>query len=99
MRLALRMGRTLRELLATIDSAELTQWLAFDELEPLGADADDYRAALPAAVYINANRAQGAAAVHPLDLLPWSARQRREPVQLDDDALVDAFDRLVGLNG
>jgi hypothetical protein len=96
MRLALRLGRTLRELLATIESSELTLWQAFDDLEPIGGDADDYRAALAAAVTFNVNRGPNTPVKHPLDLIPWSSRHR--PIVLGDDETVEAFDRLIGLN-
>lgn len=33
-RLAIRLGCTVRELLLRIDSAELSEWIAFDRLEP-----------------------------------------------------------------
>lgn len=85
----------MRELLATVDSAELTEWMAFAELEPFGGPADDYRAGLPAAAVVNVHR-DGGQPVQPLDFIPWAPRP--EPQALDDDALVDAFDRLVGLD-
>jgi hypothetical protein len=99
MRLALKLGRTLRELLASIDSAELTYWQAFDLDEPIGGDAEDYRAGLPAAVAFNLNRRQGSQAMHPLDFIPWSARSRTQVIVLeDDDEAIAAFDRTVGLH-
>ena len=35
MRLALALGRTVKELLASIDSDELSEWAAFDQIYPL----------------------------------------------------------------
>lgn len=47
---------TVRELLARIDSQELSEWMAFFELEPWGAEVDDWRAGLVAATVANTNR-------------------------------------------
>lgn len=47
---------TVRELLARIDSRELTEWMAFYELEPWGTGIDDHRAGEVAAVVANVNR-------------------------------------------
>jgi len=97
MRLALRMGRTLRELLASIDSRELTLWAAFDRLEPFGGDAEDYRAALAASVTYNMNRGQGRPARHPLDFIPWSEHSKQQIIVLKDGEEGAAFDRTIGL--
>jgi hypothetical protein len=42
--LALSLGCTVSELGARLSSAELTEWLAFDLLEPIGGARDDDRA-------------------------------------------------------
>ena len=47
---------TVRELLARIDSRELTEWMAFYELEPWGSEIDDHRAGTIAATIANVNR-------------------------------------------
>jgi hypothetical protein len=64
---------TVRELRERMDAEEFVCWQAFDRLEPLGADADDYRAGLVAATLINVNRRRGAPPVRPFDLFPWRA--------------------------
>lgn len=48
---------TVRSLLSTIDSAELTEWMAFERLEPFGSLVDDYRSGTIAATIANVNRA------------------------------------------
>ena len=85
----------MRELLARMDSAEFTEWAAFERLEPFGGPASDWRAGLIAATVLNVNRAENSQPIQPRQLIPWA--EQLEPVQLDDDELVDAFDRLVGL--
>ncbi len=45
-----------RELLATHTNDELTEWMAYEALEPFGADATDVRFGLLTAVVANANR-------------------------------------------
>lgn len=47
---------TVRELLARIDSRELTEWMAFFELEPWGCDVEDERFGVVAATVANVNR-------------------------------------------
>lgn len=41
-KLALRLGRTVKELSASLDVDELVQWVAFDQLCPIGDDVMDY---------------------------------------------------------
>lgn len=37
---------TVRQLLESIDSAELTEWMAYDQIEPFGPQREDLRAGL-----------------------------------------------------
>ena len=45
-RLALALGRTVEELLEGIDSAELTEWFAYYQVEPWGEERADWRSAM-----------------------------------------------------
>lgn len=56
LRWALAIGRTPRELLASVTSAEMTEMMAFDQLEPFGSLADEFRLGQIAAVAANVNR-------------------------------------------
>lgn len=47
--LALRMGRTLRELRETMDPAEMAIWLARNRESPIGLEREDFHAAQIAA--------------------------------------------------
>lgn len=68
---------TVRELLARIDSRELAEWAAFFQLEPWGAEVEDFRAALVTAAIANAHRdpRRRRQPYKPTDFMP-----RREPV-------------------
>lgn len=47
---------TVGELLARISSEELTEWMAFSDLEPFGDERADVRSGIVAATIANANR-------------------------------------------
>lgn len=58
------------EMLRRMSSAELTRWMAYEQMTgPLGGQRDDQLTALLAAVIANANRAKGRKA-KPKDFLP-----------------------------
>ena len=79
------------ELLATVSSAELTEWQAFEQLEPFG-DENRQRALLAALTY-NAYRGKDAPARGVEDFLPrWGAD---EP---DDDQLAAKIETWVSLH-
>ena len=63
------MGRTVAELELSLGSAELSEWIAFYELEPFGPRRDNYHAGMIAAMIANSNRAKGAKAVSPSDFM------------------------------
>ncbi len=50
------LGLPVGELLARTTSRELTEWMAFYELEPFGAERGDLQAGIVAATVANANR-------------------------------------------
>lgn len=89
------MGKTVRQLLAEIDSEELTEWIAFERLEPFGSHMDDFRAGQVCATvanYAGKVRNEDAAAAQPGDFMP-SLRQSTDrksdtqhPVLLADPA-------------
>lgn len=55
-RLALALGSTVEELLERISARELTEWMAFNTLEPFGDPRADMRAGIVASVIANVNR-------------------------------------------
>ena len=63
------MGRTVRELLGSMDSHELTEWMAFDQVDPVGGRRGDYQAAVVASTVANANRGKGQRVLTPNDFV------------------------------
>ena len=55
-------------------SDELTQWMAFYELEPFGDMRADLRSGVVAATFANANRSKNAKAFTPEDFMPYVDR-------------------------
>lgn len=54
MSLALRLGRTLHELLQTLTASELKMWIAFDRVSPIGDWRGDVQAAQMVVATLNA---------------------------------------------
>lgn len=50
-------------------SAELTAWIAYDNLEPFGESRADLRMGILASTTYNVNRGKGRA-MHPVDFMP-----------------------------
>lgn len=64
-------------MLRHIDSAELTEWMAYEQISgPLGPARADVHAGIVAAVIYNANRGKGQKARKPDDFIPqWDQRK------------------------
>ena len=71
------MGRTVRELLHSMDAAELQEWVAYYELDPWTDDRADLRAGIVAATVANANSTKGK--FRPRDFMVEYGRRHREP--------------------
>ena len=78
-RLALALGLPVRELLSRIGSDELTEWMAFYQLEPFGDFRADVRSGIVAATFANANRAKDAQPFTPEDFMPFVPFIDRQP--------------------
>lgn len=61
----------MRELLNRIGSDELTEWMAFYQLEPFGDYRADYRSGVIASTFANAHRAQDASPFKVEDFMPF----------------------------
>ena len=61
---------TVRELLARMDSLELSEWVAFYSLEPWGDERADLRQAITSATLANIHRGKGQRAYKPEDFMP-----------------------------
>lgn len=75
MRLALRLGRTRRELLASISGEELTLWREFDAREPIGDARMDVGFGMVASTLANVHRQSGAEPFSPIDFMPFAPKQ------------------------
>jgi hypothetical protein len=58
------------ELLGEISSRELTEWFAFDQVEPIGGRRGDLQAGVVAATVANVNRAKGSREYRITDFVP-----------------------------
>ena len=82
---------TVRELLARIDSRELTEWAAYYELEPWGTEVEDYRIASVQAMMANINRdpKKKSTPFTPDDFMP-----KREQPEIEEQAWEEQADIL-----
>lgn len=76
---------TVQQLLATISSSELTEWMAFDAMEPFGDRRGDLQTGIVAAAVVNHSMSPPKEAARPIDFMPL-ARPARGPIKLDDPA-------------
>ena len=62
--------KTVGEILDTVDSAELTEWMAFSTLEPLDGDRADIHAAQVCAMMANQWRGKDSKLFEVVDFIP-----------------------------
>ena len=72
--LALRLGRTVAELLQTISSEELTEWIAYHGISPIDDARGDLQAGIVASIVANVNRSSKTPAFKPSDFMPYIDR-------------------------
>jgi len=70
-RLALALGCTVGELEQRLTAAELSEWLAYDSLEPIGGMRTDFGFAMLASMYANAHRRSSDAPAKVTDFMPF----------------------------
>ena len=80
---------TVRELLARVDSRELSEWMAYYQLDPFGNVREDLHAGIVASTIANVNRGKNDKAFQPSDFMPFMEK----PEQTVDDmkAVMDAI--------
>ena len=61
---------TVRELLQRMDSRELSEWLAYDQIEPIGAVRGDLNAGIISSTIANCHRGKNQKAFTPVDFMP-----------------------------
>lgn len=79
-RLALRLGKTVQQLVSELSVDEFMEWIAFYRLEPWGFDIDNWRSANVASTVANANRPPRQPAYKLEQFLP----QREKPQTAQD---------------
>ena len=88
---------TVRQLLSQIDSAELTEWMAYSTLEPFGESVADYRHGIAVAALANVNRdhKRRREPFVPEDFIPW--HQSHRSAKQDGGVFLDDPDRQANL--
>jgi len=66
---------TVAELLGRISSRELSEWMAFSQLEPFGAEAGYVGHAITASTVANVNRGKGQKAYEVQDFMPTMGKK------------------------
>lgn len=61
---------SVREMLQRIDSKELSEWIAYDTLEPIGAVRTDLAAGIISSTVANCHRGKNSQAFKPTDFMP-----------------------------
>jgi hypothetical protein len=80
-KLALSLGCTVKELLTRIDSHELTEWVAYDSIDPFGETRADIRQGYLTSAFYNANSKKGAKQLTPKDFIIGDTSKRRPSKQ------------------
>lgn len=75
---------TVRQLLRSMDSAELTEWMAFDRIEPFGDPRADLRAGIVASSVANFSMVQLPRSMSPADFMPFLGTESGGPTLLPD---------------
>lgn len=78
---------TVSQLERTLSAAELAEWEAFNEIEPIGDDRADLRTGILASLWANMHRRKGSPAFKPTDFMPFVDREavkRRENSALSE---------------
>jgi len=86
---------TVRELLARIDSSELSEWIKYFELEPFGPVRSDLSAGIVAATIANVNKGKSGKAFQPVDFMPFLGQGE----QSEDDMMAILQSMAGGNNG
>jgi hypothetical protein len=77
--LALALGRTVAELEETMSSRELTEWIAYNAIQPFGDTRADLRSAIIASTVANCHRTSGTP-FKVADFMPYEDKPRGAPL-------------------
>jgi hypothetical protein len=89
--LALALGKTVRQLLAEISSAELNEWRAYSMLEPFGEQLADLRHGIALSALANLHRdpKRRREPYRPEDFIPWHLAHRAAKAESESTLLAD----------
>jgi hypothetical protein len=74
------LGKTVDELLGSLDAVDIAEWMAFDRIEPFGEERADLRMAIVACTIANANRGKGQKAFKVDDFMPKFEPRKKQTV-------------------
>jgi len=77
--LALALGRTVAELEETMSSRELTEWIAYNAVQPFGDTRADLRSAIIASTVANCHRTSGTP-FKVADFMPYEDKPKGAPL-------------------
>jgi len=77
-RLALELGKTRAELLDSLSSTELSEWMAYYSIEPFGYHRKDLSIAILSALTANINRGKNQKAFAPIDFMAYMEKPNEE---------------------
>lgn len=90
---------TVRELLERIDSRELSEWIAYYELEPWGEERADLRAGIVAATVVNSrprDKRNPGKTYKPEDFMPKFGETKQEQTWQDHLAMLGSLQKVFG---
>ncbi|GAB5100497.1 phage tail assembly protein T [Caballeronia sp. HLA56] len=76
MRIAMKLGMSVRRAKLEVSSAEYADWVALFEHEPWGEHIEDLRVGTLMSLLYNMNRGKDAPALNAADFTPWSGWSR-----------------------
>jgi len=77
----LALGCTVAELLSRISSAELSEWMAYDSIDPIGNDRGDLQAGIISMVVANSSGAKNnGRSFTATDFMPFIEKEKPNPV-------------------
>ena len=71
---------TVKQMLARMDSFELTEWMAYSEVEPFGAERDNLHAAIVASTIANVNRGKNSKSFSPQEFMLHTEKPKEPDV-------------------
>lgn len=90
-RLALALGRTVKELELTLSGHELSEWQAFFRLDPFGEDRADLRNAMLISSLVNLFKGKKSQPVRPEDYMLFLNKRRKSKVTNEIARVMDMF--------